>query len=41
VPAPPSIEQVTERIVQRVEAIKRHRARGGLPPAAETREGEP
>lgn len=35
VPAPPSIEEVTERIVKRVQAIKRHRARGGLPPGAE------
>lgn len=35
VPAPPSIEEVTERIVKRVQAIKRHRARGGLPPSAE------
>jgi hypothetical protein len=26
---PPSIEQVTEKIVRRVEAIKRHRERGG------------
>jgi hypothetical protein len=26
---PPSIEQVTEKIVRRVEAIKRHRQRGG------------
>ena len=40
VPAPPSIEAVTEKIVKRVEAIKRHRARGGLPPAAGTREGD-
>lgn len=29
---PPSIEEVTEKIVRRVEAIKRHRARGGAPP---------
>lgn len=29
---PPTIEQVTEKIVRRVEAIKRHRARGGGPP---------
>lgn len=35
IPAPPSIEEVTERIVKRVQAIKRHRARGGLPPKAE------
>lgn len=35
VPAPPSIEEVTERIVRRVKAIKRHRARGGRPPEAE------
>ena len=34
VPAPPSIEEVTERIVKRVQAIKRHRARGGRPPEA-------
>jgi hypothetical protein len=40
VPAPPSIEAVTEKIVKRVEAIKKHRARGGLPPAGEAREGE-
>jgi molybdenum-dependent DNA-binding transcriptional regulator ModE len=32
IPAPPSIEEVTERIVRRVQAIKRHRARGGEPP---------
>lgn len=31
---PPSIEEVTEKIVRRVEAIKRHRARGGGPPEA-------
>lgn len=36
VPAPPSIEEVTERIVRKVKAIRRHRARGGRPP-----EGEP
>lgn len=35
VPAPPTIEAVTERIVKRVKAIKRHRARGGQPPGAE------
>lgn len=35
VPAPPSIEEVTERIVRRVQAIKRHRARGGEPPRSE------
>lgn len=35
IPAPPPIEEVTERIVRRVEAIRRHRARGGLPPEAE------
>jgi hypothetical protein len=29
IPAPPSIEAVTEKIVRRVEAIKRHRERGG------------
>lgn len=28
VPAPPSIEEVTERLIRRVEAIKRHRERG-------------
>lgn len=39
VPEPPSIEAVTEKIVKRVEAIKRHRGRGGLPPAPEAREG--
>lgn len=32
VPKPPPIEEVTERIVRKVEAIKRHRARQGLPP---------
>ena len=31
VPEPPSIEAVTEKIVKRVEAIRKHRARGGLP----------
>jgi hypothetical protein len=31
---PPSIEEVTEKIVRRVEAIKRHRARGGGPPGS-------
>jgi hypothetical protein len=40
VPAPPSIEAVTEKIVKRVEAIKRHRERGGLPPASDAREGD-
>jgi hypothetical protein len=35
VPAPPSIDAVTEKIVKRVKAIKRHRARGGAPPRAE------
>ncbi|HEX6377163.1 MAG TPA: hypothetical protein VFZ91_15735 [Allosphingosinicella sp.] len=35
VPAPPSIDEVTERIVRRVKAIRRHRARGGRPPGAE------
>lgn len=40
VPEPPSIEAVTEKIVRKVEAIKRHRGRGGLPPAAEAREGD-
>ena len=35
VPAPPSIEEVTEKIVRQVEAIKRHRARGGQPPRSE------
>ncbi|HEX8512352.1 MAG TPA: hypothetical protein VF688_04525 [Allosphingosinicella sp.] len=29
---PPSIEEVTEKIVRRVQAIKRHRERGGGPP---------
>ena len=33
IPARPSIEAVTEKIVKRVEAIKRHRARFGSPPA--------
>lgn len=33
VPTPPSIEAVTEKIVRRVKAIKKHRERGGLPPA--------
>lgn len=32
VPTPPSMESVTEKIVRRVEAIKKHRERGGLPP---------
>ncbi len=40
VPEPPSIEAVTEKIIRKVEAIKRHRARGGLPPVAGAREGE-
>ena len=42
VPEPPSIEAVTEKIVQRVEAIKRHRERGGLAPAPtpDKQEGE-
>lgn len=31
---PPTIEEVTEKIVRRVQAIKRHRARGGGPPEA-------
>jgi transposase-like protein len=31
---PPTIEEVTEKIVRRVEAIKRHKARGGRPPDA-------
>lgn len=35
IPAPPSIEEVTERLVRRVQAIKRHRARGGQPPRSE------
>lgn len=39
-PEPPSIEAVTETIVKRVEAIRKHRARGGLPPGWEGREGE-
>lgn len=40
VPEPPSIEAVTEKIVRRVEAIRKHRARGGLPPGPEVREGD-
>lgn len=40
VPEPPSIEAVTEKIVKRVEAIRKHRARGGLPPEPEGREGD-
>jgi hypothetical protein len=40
VPEPPSIEAVTEKIVKRVEAIRKHRARGGLPPSPEGREGD-
>jgi hypothetical protein len=40
VPEPPSIESVTEKIVRRVEAIRKHRARGGLPPSPEAREGD-
>jgi hypothetical protein len=39
-PAPPSIEEVTERIVKRVLAIKRHRERGGQPPEADHGEGD-
>jgi molybdenum-dependent DNA-binding transcriptional regulator ModE len=35
IPAPPTIEEVTEKIVRQVEAIKRHRARGGKPPRDE------
>lgn len=31
---PPTIEEVTEKIVRQVEAIKRHKARGGGPPDA-------
>ncbi|MEA3016545.1 MAG: hypothetical protein QOI38_1267 [Sphingomonadales bacterium] len=31
----PSIEEVTENIVRKVEAIKRHRARGGRPPGSD------
>lgn len=38
VPEPPSIETVTEKIVRRVEAIRKHRARGGLPPVPEGRD---
>jgi hypothetical protein len=40
VPEPPSIEAVTEKIVRRVEAIRKHRARGGLPPVPGAREGD-
>jgi len=40
VPEPPSIEAVTEKIVRRVEAIRKHRGRDRLPPAAEAREGD-
>jgi hypothetical protein len=40
VPAPPSIESVTEKIVRKVAAIKKHRERGGLPPAVDGREGD-
>ena len=40
IPAPPSIEEVTERIVKRVKAIKRHRQRGGEPPVSDQREGD-
>jgi len=39
-PALPSIEAVTEKIVKRVEAIKRHRARGGLPPSFPSEGGD-
>lgn len=35
IPKPPSIEEVTEKIVRQVEAIKRHRARKGSPPSSE------
>lgn len=31
---PPSIEEVTDKIIRKVEAIKRHRQRGGGPPDA-------
>jgi hypothetical protein len=37
---PPSIEEVTENIVRKVEAIKRHEARGGGPPGARQGEGD-
>ena len=37
---PPSIEAVTEKIIRKVEAIKRHRARYGSPPVAKDREGD-
>lgn len=40
VPEPPSIEAVTEKIVRKVEAIRKHRARGGLPPVPGTGEGD-
>jgi molybdenum-dependent DNA-binding transcriptional regulator ModE len=33
IPTPPSIEQVTEKIIRQVQAIKRHRARNGQPPS--------
>lgn len=36
VPAPPSIEAVTDKIVRQVEAIKRHRARNGEPPRSDS-----
>lgn len=39
IPARPSIEDVTEKIVRQVEAIKRHRARNGQPPRSEGGEG--
>jgi hypothetical protein len=39
-PEPPSIEAVTEKIVKRVEAIRKHRARGGMPPSPKAREGD-
>jgi hypothetical protein len=38
VPEPPSLEAVTEKIVRKVEAIRKHRARGGRPPAPDRRE---
>jgi len=40
-PAPPSIEQVTERIIRQVKAVKRHRQRGGEPPLSGGGEGDP
>lgn len=39
-PAPPSIEEVTERIVKRVKAIRRQRQRGGEPPVSGHGEGD-